>query len=375
MKKIIYIIVFFAFQNVFAQYNEMSDQDLVLRMWKTYGYTSSAVNDKYAISEWLSFFDPEYNSYYKNEFKMKEKTEKAIADINAKLNSLSDYNIYCYYGTTSFGDYDFDLNQFRFGPLSNISIEEPLRRKSFTLGSYFITSMTITDLNFVGGIPMAQNDAELFLSKKEQKNIWGQTYNNRKVYTKIFYYHSIEDRFSKSSNQNLKQYIKGTPIFVQIFNDDKYKDFLYEWWNPNVSDYYKQQLINNNVPKNSFYTQKPITTEIETGIYDNVDIMPSYKGGTQELLNFISNNLVYPKPAMENNLEGDVFIKFYIDENGKINNPQVIKDRVGGGCAEEAVKLIQKMPLWNPGLQNGKKVKVYYTLPITFKKSGKNISK
>ena len=60
-------------------------------------------------------------------------------------------------------------------------------------------------------------------------------------------------------------------------------------------------------------------------------------------------------------------MKFYIDEAGNINNPIIIKDGVGGGASNEALRLINKMPSWIPGTQNGNKVKVYYTLPITFK--------
>ena len=56
-----------------------------------------------------------------------------------------------------------------------------------------------------------------------------------------------------------------------------------------------------------------------------------------------------------------------MDTDGSIRDPKIVKDPVGGGCGEEAVRVVGKMPKWTPGSQRGKPVKVYYTLPVTFK--------
>lgn len=81
---------------------------------------------------------------------------------------------------------------------------------------------------------------------------------------------------------------------------------------------------------------------------------------------YLSRNLHYPKLAKEAKIEGRVIIKFVVDEDGAIAYPHVIKG-IGGGCDEEALRVVSEMPYWQPGMQNGVLVRVYYTLPIVFK--------
>lgn len=101
--------------------------------------------------------------------------------------------------------------------------------------------------------------------------------------------------------------------------------------------------------------------------FTNVETMPTYPGGIPNLMNFLVRRINYPKDAKENGLEGKVIVKFYIDTDGSVKNPVIIKDGVGGGCAEEALRVVRMMPKWTPGTQKGKPVKVYYTMPIFFK--------
>lgn len=97
-----------------------------------------------------------------------------------------------------------------------------------------------------------------------------------------------------------------------------------------------------------------------TKIYEVVDEMPEIKGGIQE----IYKNIDYPKVAIAGNVEGRVFVKFVVNEQGKVENPTVLKD-IGAGCGDAAVKGLKKVE-FTPGKLNGQAVKVYYTLPITF---------
>lgn len=107
----------------------------------------------------------------------------------------------------------------------------------------------------------------------------------------------------------------------------------------------------------------------ETEIFDRAEVMPGYPGGQTELMKYLSKNINYPSIAKENGLEGKVIVKFFVDTDGSVKDPVVLKDGVGGGSAEEAVRVIKKMPKWTPGTQRGKPVRVYYTLPVTFKLS------
>ncbi|HNI31448.1 MAG TPA: energy transducer TonB, partial [Chitinophagales bacterium] len=105
----------------------------------------------------------------------------------------------------------------------------------------------------------------------------------------------------------------------------------------------------------------------EPEIFDRAEVMPTYPGGVPELMKFLMKNIRYPSLARENGLEGKVIVKFYIDTDGTVKDPTVLKDNVGGGCGDEAIRVVKAMPKWTPGSQRGKAVKVYYTLPVTFK--------
>lgn len=98
-------------------------------------------------------------------------------------------------------------------------------------------------------------------------------------------------------------------------------------------------------------------------IFTYVEQMPEPSVNVNE---FLSKNLRYPELAKENNIQGRVTVRFVVDENGSVSDVNVVRG-IGGGCDEEAKRVVMKMPKWKPGKQNGKPVKVYYTLPITFR--------
>jgi len=83
------------------------------------------------------------------------------------------------------------------------------------------------------------------------------------------------------------------------------------------------------------------------------------------MFKFLYKNAVYPPLAKEKKISGKVFVQFVVEKDGKISNIKVIRG-IGGGCDEEAMRVISLMPAWKPGTQNGKPVPVYFTLPIIF---------
>ena len=97
-----------------------------------------------------------------------------------------------------------------------------------------------------------------------------------------------------------------------------------------------------------------------------VETMPMFRGGEQKLMEFIRNNVVYPQKAIDAGIEGRVFVEFYIEKDGTVSNPQVLRG-IGHGCDEEALRVVGLMPKWFPGKQRGHAVRVRYTLPINFK--------
>lgn len=96
------------------------------------------------------------------------------------------------------------------------------------------------------------------------------------------------------------------------------------------------------------------------------EVMPGYPGGESELLSFISHNVRYPEIAAKAGVEGKVMVQFIVEKDGSLNNVEVVKS-IGAGCDDEAIRVCKLMNRWNPGLQNGKAVRVRMVIPFLFK--------
>ena len=101
-------------------------------------------------------------------------------------------------------------------------------------------------------------------------------------------------------------------------------------------------------------------------IYDKVDVMPEFKGGTEALMKYLGNNVKYPKEAKENKIEGKVYVAFVIDNNGNIKDVSLAKS-ANKHLDKEALRVVKIMPKWSPGKKDNKNVSVKTTLPIAFK--------
>lgn len=126
------------------------------------------------------------------------------------------------------------------------------------------------------------------------------------------------------------------------------------------------------LPASAFIGEPPVVTVPAEGhiageheIFVVVEEMPSFPGGDQALLHFLSKNLHYPSLALESRIQGLVVVQFIIDEKGQISAPSILRG-IGGGCDEEAIRVVQLMPAWKPGKQRNRPVKVRYNLPVRF---------
>lgn len=93
------------------------------------------------------------------------------------------------------------------------------------------------------------------------------------------------------------------------------------------------------------------------------EVMPEFNGSIHS---YLSKAIRYPQTAVQTGVQGRVLIHFVVNEDGQITNATV-KRGIGAGCDEEALRVVKAMPAWKPGKQNGHPVKVYFTLPISFK--------
>lgn len=107
-------------------------------------------------------------------------------------------------------------------------------------------------------------------------------------------------------------------------------------------------------------------THVEEKVYDVVEEMPQFPGGPSALFEYLSNNLQYPVVAEENGVQGRVIVTFIVEKDGSISNAKVVKV-VDPSLDKEAIRLVESMPNWIPGKQNGEPVRVKYTVPVTFR--------
>ena len=83
-------------------------------------------------------------------------------------------------------------------------------------------------------------------------------------------------------------------------------------------------------------------------------------------MKYLGSNIKYPTISQETGSQGKVIVQFVVDRDGTISNPEVVRG-VDPYLDKEAIRVISSMPKWTPGVQNGKKVRVEYTVPVSFR--------
>jgi protein TonB len=107
---------------------------------------------------------------------------------------------------------------------------------------------------------------------------------------------------------------------------------------------------------------------VDTNVYlGGIEIMPEFPGGEQAMLNFLASRLKYPRQWADNNIKGTVYISFVIDKEGSVTSISTLRGiSVSKDFENEAKRVVAQMPKWKAGIQNGKNVSVYFTLPVSF---------
>ena len=134
-------------------------------------------------------------------------------------------------------------------------------------------------------------------------------------------------------------------------------------WNPGMQRG-KAVAVKYTVPI-TFRLKSPVE-EAKEETLTVVDVMPQYPGGDRELLKFIAQSIKYPTDAQEAGVQGRVICSFVVDKKGNIVEPKIIRG-IDPSLDAEALRVIGMMPRWTPGRQDGKAVRVLYTVPITFR--------
>lgn len=104
----------------------------------------------------------------------------------------------------------------------------------------------------------------------------------------------------------------------------------------------------------------------EDEIFIAVDQQPEFKGGYEAMMAFIKQNMQYPPNARRMRIEGTVHVSFVVRKTGEISDVKVLRG-IMTECDKEAVRVVQLMPSWVPGQQNGRNVHVRFILPLKFR--------
>ena len=113
------------------------------------------------------------------------------------------------------------------------------------------------------------------------------------------------------------------------------------------------------------FIEEAVEEVVEEQIFTIVEEMPSFPGGDAALMKYLGTSIKYPAIAKDAGIQGTVYVTFVVNEKGQVKDAKVLRS-IGGGCDEEAIRVVQNMPTWKPGKQRGKPVKVQYNLPIRF---------
>jgi TonB family protein len=140
-------------------------------------------------------------------------------------------------------------------------------------------------------------------------------------------------------------------------------------WNPGVQNGHRVR-VQYSVPVNFTYDKNKVEAALSkeangTQVFSVVEQVPTFPGGDAAFGKFLAANIKYPKAARDANIQGSVITSFIVEKDGSLSDIKVMHG-IGYGADEETVRVLKKSPKWNHGVQNGKPVRVAYSVPVNF---------
>jgi periplasmic protein TonB len=165
----------------------------------------------------------------------------------------------------------------------------------------------------------------------------------------------------KLKPQNARIYRPPIVITNPNENDTELGELIDNTVNTYIGD---SNAVNIDIPDVDTKT-KIIDEDNEIRPLSGISEMPEFPGGDEARIKFLSQNLVYPRIAVETGIEGKVVLTFVVEKDGSIAHIKLLRG-IGASCDEEAERVVALMPKWKPGRQNGREVRVQINLPIDF---------
>lgn len=239
-------------------------------------------------------------------------------------------------------------------------------------------------------------DAEIII--EHEKAHWRQLHSIdlivSKIYESLFWFNPIIRLYTKKMKLN-HEYLADQEVIQRIDKDEYTESILATALSTNVpvlssgfrsaSSIYKRvmklNLKNTHnmkhlmiIPLAACLTFTTVSMTIPSNSEKSTIVQPDdegtpaeFPGGNEALVKFMTENIKYPKALAKENIQGKVFVEFTISKDGKVMNPQVVKSSGHEAFDDEAIRVINKMPDWEPGMKNGNAVDSKMTLPFMFK--------
>lgn len=173
---------------------------------------------------------------------------------------------------------------------------------------------------------------------------------------------SIEGKFENNKEEGVwKHYYEEGKIWYQTFYSKGLR-------NGELKSYYRSGELKRKAKfkKANLVNEKCFDSKINNADYNPVIEEPMFVGGENAMMKFISDNIIYPKKARRENIEGKVIVRFLITKTGKIDSIQILS-KPQPLLDEEAQYVLNKMPLWIPGKSDCEKKGSYFVIPLIFK--------
>ncbi len=135
-----------------------------------------------------------------------------------------------------------------------------------------------------------------------------------------------------------------------------------------ISEFFNPTGKSSNIDETNNSPDEPpplLEEPVEEKPFAYVEQMPTFPDGQEAMYIYIYSSIEYPEKAKQNGISGHIIVQFVVSKDGSIRDAKVVRG-IGGGCNEEALRVVNSMPKWNPGMHNGRYVPVTFTLPIKF---------
>jgi TonB family protein len=218
-------------------------------------------------------------------------------------------------------------------------------------------------------VPPAELKISLTITTLNGKvvNTFGKPLAKIKVYCKE---NSVNTITNEDGDFKISKYVEGSSVvFTNTDSTILVKSF------ENISGKLQIVVIEDRQTARNKANMLIVKPSSEPGVvsFAAVEKLPTFPGGERAFGEYLSKAIRYPKEAHDNKTQGRVIVSFIVETDGKLSTIKVLRD-IGGGCGQEAIRVLSESPTWNPGIQNEKPVRVAYTMPINFTLTGETNS-